>query len=113
MSITDWRDWLDFISSKKELLPEIEEFVKNELETVNDSTQSIERCPWIITSRLFPRLLERINATYKLYEDEYGALSSFPRKLIISIGWGLDRKETGERIADFIEKEYSATNPNT
>lgn len=105
MSITDWRDWLDFISSKKELLPEIEEFVKNELETVNDSKQSIERCPWLITSSLFPRILVKINANFKIFEHKYGALSSFPREKIIGAGWSIDSKDTGERIADFIEKK--------
>lgn len=120
MSISYWKDWLDSISSKKELLPEIEEFVKNELETANDSTSSSESGPWIIASKLSPRLIEKIDTLLRIHikcnKEGYISLSSMPRSKIIKCVWsviGFNGKDEGERIADFVEEYYSATNQNT
>jgi len=46
----------------------------------------------------------------------YKSLSSMPRDKIISKVWstiGFNGRDEGERIADFIEDYYSATNQNT
>ena len=98
----------------------IEEFVKNELETANDSTSSSESCPWIIASKLSPRLIEIIDSLLRMHikcnKEGYISLSSMPRSKIIKCVWsviGFNGKDEGERIADFVEEYYSVTNQNT